>query len=463
LETYGSILVKAVPDKEGRVNKGLLCGRGRFGFDCAASAGRLLEPLIRNGNGELEEADYHDALVMAAKKAQAVAARRGRNAVAVAVSGRYTNEEAYAVKKLADVMGARVLSFDNRASGIAPVLGFDASPNTIDELLSTEVILAVGFDWEDNPVIRLKLKQAAEAGAKLILINPAGLGAAQQFSFAEKIVRTDNDLTFLRGLAKAILDGGAVKAEGLDAFAADLASVKPDAEAAAVAALYTGAKKAMIVFQQNVATTETASLLADIAVISGHIGAPRNGILQVKAKNNSQGLVDLGIRAGAEAMDGVKALLCFGEDPQIDLSDLEFLMVCDTHLTKTAAGADVVIPGTGFASTDGTFTNTERRLQRVQMAVPEDAELSNWEVAAEIARVYETDFPWEDTADISEEMEDDLPRYRYAEPGEIYGGVLVPDAPRLLPVSAGEFTRKQPISDHLMNTIDARLPKAAIL
>ena len=44
-------------------------------------------------------------------------------------------------------------------------------------------------------------------------------------------------------------------------------------------------------------------------------------------------------------------------------------MVSDTHMTETAKKADVVIPGTGFASTDGTFTNTERRLQQVSQAI----------------------------------------------------------------------------------------------
>ena len=57
--------------------------------------------------------------------------------------------------------------------------------------------------------------------------------------------------------------------------------------------------------------------------------APRDGILQLKAKNNSQGLIDLGVTAGAEAMDGVKALLVFGEDVPADaLKELVFLMVC---------------------------------------------------------------------------------------------------------------------------------------
>jgi formate dehydrogenase major subunit len=461
LETYGDMLVKSVPDKAGAVNKGLLCGRGRFGFDCAELEGKLLRPMARKG-GALAETDYRDALIITAKKAQSIAARYGRDAVAVAVSDRYTNEEAYAVKMMAEAMGARILSFNNRKSGLAPVLGFDASPNTIDELLSTELILAVGFDPAENPVIRIKLKQAAEAGAKVILLNPADGG--QPMHFAHKTVRANNDLGFLREIARAIADGGkAVKAEGFDAFAADLARVTPSAEAAEVAALYAGAQKAMIVFQQNLLSTEAATLLADIAVVSGHIGSPRNGILQVKSKNNSQGLVDLGIRDGAEALDGVKALLVFGEDPGA-LSNLEFLMVCDTHLTEAAKSADVVIPGTGFASADGTFTNTERRLGRVQQATAEeDVEFSNWEVASEIARIYEIDFPWEDTADISREMDDLLPVYRYAAPGEISGGVLAPEKAKLIVAADGALADRLPRADNLMNMIDARLPKAAAI
>ena len=54
--------------------------------------------------------------------------------------------------------------------------------------------------------------------------------------------------------------------------------------------------------------------------------------------------------------------MVFGEDPDTELlKNLVFLMVCDTHMTETAKLADVVIPGTGFASTYGTFTNTERQ------------------------------------------------------------------------------------------------------
>jgi formate dehydrogenase major subunit len=223
LETYGDMLVKAVPDKEGAVNKGLLCGKGKFGFDCAAADGKLLDPMIKREHG-LEDADYHEAFVLTAKKAQSIAAKYGKDAVAVAVSDRYTNEEAYAIKKFADAIGAKTLCFNNRQNGAAKVLGFDASPNTIDELLATEVILVTGFNTVLNPVIQIKLKQAAEAGAKVVLINPVGF--EQHLEFAAKVVYVKNDVTFLKEVAKALLDMGKTsKAEGFDEFAASLSKV----------------------------------------------------------------------------------------------------------------------------------------------------------------------------------------------------------------------------------------------
>ena len=173
LETYGDMLVKAVPDREGAVNKGLLCGRGKFGFDCSVMEGKLLDPMARK-DGKLTEVDYHEAFMLTAKKAEALAAKYGKDAVAVAVSDRYTNEEAYVIKKFADAIGAKTLCFNNRENGLEKVLGVNASPNTIDELLSAEVILCAGFIAKENQVIRLKLKEAAKNGAKVILINPEG-------------------------------------------------------------------------------------------------------------------------------------------------------------------------------------------------------------------------------------------------------------------------------------------------
>ena len=81
------------------------------------------------------------------------------------------------------------------------MLGFDASPNTIDELLSTDVILAVGFTAAKS-VMRVKLMQAAKNGAKIVLINPEG--AEQELAFLHKAVYVKNDLSFLKELARAL-------------------------------------------------------------------------------------------------------------------------------------------------------------------------------------------------------------------------------------------------------------------
>ncbi len=445
LESCGDMLIKANPDRDGAVNKGLICGKGKWGFDCSMLEDKLEEPYVKE-DGRFREADYHEAFVLIAKRCQSIAAKYGKNAVAVSISDRFTNEEAYAMKSMAEAMGARVLCMNNRESGLAKVTGLDASPNTIDELLSTNLILKVGFEDSASRVIALKIRQAEEAGAKVM-----------------SVCNGENSLGFLKEIAKAIIDSGkAKKVAGFDEFAASVAGVKVSAEAQAIADAYLAAKKAMIVYQQNELTVDAAVLIADIAMLSGHIGTPRDGILAIRPKNNSQGLIDMGITAGREALEGVKALVVFGENADIDTEALEFLAVCDTHMTELGAKADVVLPGTGFASTCGTFTNTERRLQLVEAAIDEDILFSNWEVAAEIAHIFEVDFDWEDTDDISDEMSDTVEAYKYAELGEVLGGVLAPaSGAALVAVADGPAFDELPCTDSLMQVIAMRLPKPA--
>lgn len=445
LESCGDMLIKANPDRDGAVNKGLICGKGKWGFDCSMLEDKLEEPYVKE-DGRFREADYHEAFVLIAKRCQSIAAKYGKNAVAVSISDRFTNEEAYAMKSMAEAMGAKVLCMNNRESGLAKVTGLDASPNTIDELLSTNLILKVGFEDSASRVIALKIRQAEEAGAKVMTV-----------------CNGENSLGFLKEIAKAIIDSGkAKKVAGYDEFDASVAGVKVSTEAQAIADAYLAAKKAMIVYQQNELTVDAAVLIADIAMLSGHIGTPRDGILAIRPKNNSQGLIDMGITAGREALEGVKALVVFGENADIDTEALEFLAVCDTHMTELGAKADVVLPGTGFASTCGTFTNTERRLQLVEAAIDEDILFSNWEVAAEIAHIFEVDFDWEDTDDISDEMSDTVEAYKYAELGEVLGGVLAPaSGAALVAVADGPAFDELPCTDSLMQVISMRLPKPA--
>ena len=463
LESYGDMLIKANPDKEGFVNKGICCAKGKWGFDVSNLEGKIVDPMVRTPEGELEETDYHEAMIVATKGLEAVKARHGENSIAVAISDRYTNEEAYAIKKFADVVSAKVFSFNNRHNALADVLGIDASPNTIDELLSTELILVPGFIKKRSPVIWNKIKQAAESGAKVIALNTED--AKSNYKFADKVYDVKNSTQFLAEMVKALLDmGKSCDATGVDELMDSLKKVKVSKDAKEVAERYANAKKAMIVFQQNVLSEEAAGLLADMAVISGHIGGARDGILEIKAKNNSQGLIDIGIVSGMEAMEGVKGLMVFGEDPigvglLKNRRNLEFLGVSDIFMTKTAEVADVFIPGTGSASTFGTYTNTERRLLPVDPAVNEEVDLSNWEIAQELAYVFEVDFGYEDEEDISYEMEDVLPTYRYAAIGEVLGGVLEPLEVDLAPYVETKMADELPCTDYLMNFNASRIPE----
>ena len=108
---------------------------------------------------------------------------------------------------------------------------------------------------------------------------------------------------------------------------------------------------------------------------------------------------------------------------------------------------------------DGSFGTS---FEKIQAAIDENIELSNWEVAAEISHIFEIEHDWEDTEDISMEMNDKVPAYKYAEIDEVLGGVLVPtDEAKLVAVADGKFADPIKCTDSLMNVIAERLPKPA--
>lgn len=261
-------------------------------------------------------------------------------------------------------------------------------------------------------IVGLKIKKATENGTKLLVINPF---ESQADEWAYRKYSPENNVKFLKEIAKALIDKGFAPSEsraiGFEELKADLEGVVPSEAAVEIAELYGKSKKAMIVFEQNTLSSAGAKMLANIAVISGHIGSPRNGIIQLKLNNNSQGLVDMGIDKDsnevAKAIENgaIKGLLVFGEDiPQVDLKKLDFLMVQDIHLTETAKLADVVIPAVSFAESEGTFTSSERRIQRLNKAIIPMSGYENWRVIVELARVLGTNLDYTSARDIFAEL-----------------------------------------------------------
>ncbi len=186
---------------------------------------------------------------------------------------------------------------------------------------------------------------------------------------------------------------------------------------------------------QHAAGTANAHGLLNLALVSGQIGKPGSGVSPLRGQNNVQGCGDAGCLpntlpgyqainddnvAGFQAAWGghplpkerglmlteaveampegrIKAVFIMGENPLLSEPDLhhaeeafrslEFLVVQDLFLHETAQIADVVLPATSFAEKDGTFTNSERRVQRVRKAIqPPGQSRPDWEIVCDLGR-----------------------------------------------------------------------------
>lgn len=420
LTTKGDMLYRALPKTESEIDNGLLCVKGRFGYNEAKKDTRLTKPLVRK-NGELVEVEWEEGLRLAAKKLQSLKMKYSGRAVGLTISDRFTNEEIFLAKKFAnDFMETDyITSFNRNYGAIADVLGYDASTNTFDELQLSEYTILVGSDiMKDHTIAALKLKKAAERGGKLVVINDFN---SQVDEWATRKIDAENNLGILKEILKALIDSGAnpANANGFEELKNSLENVEVSDIAKEIAEEYAAAKKAIIVFDPKHITKEAEKLIANIAVVSGQIGKARRGLISLKPKNNSQGLVDMGIRRSYEDLvEGIedktiKGLFVIGEDIEeyANLDNLEFLVVQDLYLTPTAKKADVVLPAVSYAESQGTFTNAERRIQRTNKAIPALSGYQNWEVINEMMFMLGMTDNYKSIEAITEEISKEIKEY----------------------------------------------------
>ncbi len=212
---------------------------------------------------------------------------------------------------------------------------------------------------------------------------------------------------------------------------------------------------------QHTHGTDNVIAIANLAMLTGNIGQRGSGVNPLRGQNNVQGACDVGalpnvypgyqsvadpaIREKFEAawgcrlnpspgmalteiipaaLDGkIKAIYLIGENPTLSdpdishveeaLKKLEFFVVQDIFLSETAQLADVVLPSTTFAEKEGTFTNTERRVQRVRKAInPRGDSKADWWITCQIAqRMGGHGFNYEHPAQIMEEIAQVTPSY----------------------------------------------------
>jgi formate dehydrogenase alpha subunit len=185
---------------------------------------------------------------------------------------------------------------------------------------------------------------------------------------------------------------------------------------------------------QHTSGHQNVLAIANLAMVTGNIGKPGAGVNPLRGQNNVQGSCDMGALPNVftayqrvtdsaarekfenawgvklpdkngltvvEMLDAahkrrVKGMWIIGENPAMSdpdsahvkesLEQLDFLVVQDIFMTETAQLADVVLPATSFAEKDGTFTNTERRVQRVRKAVEPPGEArADWQIVTQVA------------------------------------------------------------------------------
>ena len=285
----------------------------------------------------------------------------------------------------------------------------------------------------DNRRIRLSrhadLHLRHKNGSDVALLN-----AMMQVIIAEGLAdrafvdsRTEN----YQALAEAVADWTPERAAAVTGLAAE--------QIVAAARLFAVSKPAMIVYSMGITQhshgVDNVRCVAALAMLTGNLGRPGAGVNPLRGQNNVQGGCDMGAlpdvfsgyqkvadaavrekfarawgvpqlpenpglpltHAMDAAADGrLQAMFVMGENPILSdpdqaharhaLESLEFLAVQDIFLSETAALADVVLPAACYAEKDGTFTNTERRVQRLRKAIEPPGEArADWEIICALA------------------------------------------------------------------------------
>ena len=423
------------PSNQGRL---CVKGRfGSFNF--VHSPDRLKHPMIKDrATGKFHQATWDEALDLIANRMLAIKKEYGANALAGFACSRSPNEDIYMLQKMVrcafgtnNVDNCARVCHSASVSGLAMTLGSGAMTNPIQDITrDVDVIMLVGSNPEEaHPVVGMQIRQAVARGTRLIVVDPRDIGLSKRADIHLKL-KPGTNVAFANGMMNVIINEGLVdeefirtRTEGYEELkkivmeytperVAEICHIDPD-HLREAALMYAKAKKAPIIYCLGVTEhstgTEGVMSMSNMAMLVGKLGKSGCGVNPLRGQNNVQGACDMGAMPGhfpgyqkvtdldkkpgvfatdvfgAAIRKEIRGLFIFGEDPMVTdadqnhvrkaLESLDFLVVDDLFMTDTAQLADVVLPGTSYAEKEGTFTNTERRVQRVRKAVQLEGEM----------------------------------------------------------------------------------------
>ena len=330
-EMHGQEVVRMVPYKDGKANRGHSCVKGRFAWGYANHRERILKPMLREKITEpWREASWDEAIARVAAEFKRIQQQYGTGAIGGITSSRCTDEETFRVQKLVRA-GFGVNNVDTCARvchsptgyGLANTFGTSAGTQDFDFVEHTDVVILIGANPTDaHPVFASRLKKRLRQGAKLIVIDPRRIDLVKT-----PHIRAVHHLPLLPGTNVAMLTALAhvIVTEGLvnekfvrercewDAFehwAEFVADPKNGPEAVAkatgvpaqnireAARLYATGGNGSIYYGLGVTEHSQGSTavmgIANLAMATGNIGRPGVGVNPLRGQNNVQGSCDMG-------------------------------------------------------------------------------------------------------------------------------------------------------------------------
>ena len=434
-----------VSDYEIGANEGNLCAKGRYGWEYIHSEERLKAPLVRKG-GKLVECTWDIALQEVTKAFKQIKKNNGPDALAAIGSSRLTNEEGFLLQKfMRAAIGTNNIdtsgrySYEGLTNGLKESLGYPAMTNSTKEIRHADVILALRSDLRDtHPMLKIEVIMALNRNrAKLITANSYTTMLDEKARLS-LIYQPGTEVALVNGMIHVILNEGlddkdfvSSQTEGFEELKKNSARYDPAAVEKITgvskeliissARMYAQGKKSTILISSGLCLrsdeVKLAQAAANLALITGNVGKESTGVNILLEKNNSQGVIDMGLtpeylpgyqkvtdqsarkkfelawevrlpsEPGFNALEildkaeegEVRALYVVGENPLVTYPDrnktlnalekLDFLIVQDLFLSETAKQAHVVLPAVSFAEKEGTFTSIERRVQKLRKAL----------------------------------------------------------------------------------------------
>jgi len=499
------------PMKSYPTNEGKLCIKGNNTYKLLSHPERLTEPLIKG-----KKSSWEDAFKLIAEKFDGVSSED----FGIIGSGKTSNEEGYILQKFARVvMKTNNIEYCARfchsatVAGLGPAVGGGVMQTSQLHIDQADCIFLAGVNIQENfPGIARRVRRAKNNGTKVIVLDPRVTATVKNLADIHLQLRPGTDAAVLNAMIKVIMDEGleneqfikarTVDYEGLKAFVSNIdleevqkiTSVSLD-EIRASAVAFAKATKGCILYDegitQHITGSDNVKLLANLVLLTGHIGKPGTGVNPMRGQISGEGSGDMGCvnvfypgfrrvnketaehfqrlwgvenlpsKPGKTFMDIIntcKSVYMVGVNPMISapdsnnvrksLEEMDFLVVEDIFMTETAELADVVLPAANWVEREGTHTGIDRRVYKINKIVePPGQAKQDWWITMNIAKQmgFSDKFNYNSSKDIFEEIRTCIPQYAgisYKRLDKTIGGIYWPCPSEDHPGTPTMFTEK---------------------